>query len=477
MKEVEHERRDWMVVFVILLFGLLCVFLASGWALRFAPTWKLNTSMGSDLDPNGNYLTRPSGFVEAIDSDIQTPPVWMGFFLTEGAIVPTRVWTTSTPAPLPTSTHAFPSATKYSTGTPTNTLVYVPFTATSTSNPAFTRTPTPKVPLTSTATGTATKVPTATRTATATATSTNTPTATATATIIPPLADLGVTITDNAVAYSPNSAIQYTIQVFNSPASPSGVTGASLTGSFSANLDPASATWTCTSGASGNGDINITVNLPVGSSITCTVNATAIASPSGDLVSSVVINPPAGITDSNPGNNTDTDTDQLVIAYPFPYGNIDLDKNGTIEFIPANTTITLQFGTPLVVGSHAGYDLIYYELPQGSATTTPGVQMDCVILQIGDGVNWYTIFNWGDNTVDANASMNMNTLGVTTENDNLAVDASAMYNSTGIEIDVDGSLPYGAIPPGTYKYIRIISPGTPPDSGDGVEIDAIHVIP
>ena len=68
--------------------------------------------------------------------------------------------------------------------------------------------------------------------------------------------------------------------------------------------------------------------------------------------------------------------------------------------------------------------------------------------------------------------MNMNTIGAAAESDNLAIDASAMYNLTGIEIELDG-----VVPNGTYKYLRIISPGTPPDSGDGVEIDAIHVIP
>lgn len=449
MKQVEHERRDWVIVFVILLSGLLCVFLASGLALRFAPSWQLSTNMGSDLNPDSDYLTHPSGFVEAIDSAIQTPPVWMGFFLTEGAIIPTRVRMTDTPAPFPTSTtRVVPSSTKYNTGTPTNTFVYLPFTRTATLNPVFTKTP--KATSTSTAPGTAT----------------------GTATNIPPFADLQITFTDNAIDYNPNSSIQYTIVVSNSASSPSGVTGASLTSSFSANLDPASITWICTSGASGNGFINTTINLPVGSSIMCTVNATVISSPGGDLVSSVTINAPAGITDSNPGNNTATDTDQFVEAYPFPYGNIDPDKNGTIEYVPTNTTVTLQFGTPLVVGTHTGYDLVYYELSQDSPTTAAGVLMDCVVLQIGDGTNWYTIFNWGDNNVDTNASMNMTTIGVSAETDNFAVDASAMYNLTGIEIDVDG-----VVPNGTYKYIRIISPGTPPDSGDGVEIDAIYVIP
>jgi hypothetical protein len=41
--------------------------------------------------------------------------------------------------------------------------------------------------------------------------------------------------------------------------------------------------------------------------------------------------------------------------------------------------------------------------------------------------------------------------------------------STGIGIDLDG-----VVPPGTYPYIRIISPS---DSGDGVDVDAIEILP
>src|SRR5512133_236595 len=100
MKEIEHERRDWMIVAVILLFGLFCVILVGGWALRLSPSWTLNADMGSKLDPNSDYLTnRPINFVPAIDPSILTQPAWMAFYLTPGATIPTSIRSTNTPPP------------------------------------------------------------------------------------------------------------------------------------------------------------------------------------------------------------------------------------------------------------------------------------------------------------------------------------------------------------------------------------------
>jgi hypothetical protein len=127
------------------------------------------------------------------------------------------------------------------------------------------------------------------------------------------------------------------------------------------------------------------------------------------------------------------------------------------------------------VGSHNDWDLVYYELPQGA---NPGIWMDCVVLQVGDGRNWYTILDWGDDNIDPNASMNISTIGVSAETDNLVIDAPFMYNLTGIGLDLDGTEGSSAVvPAGTYKYLRIISPAIPLDDGDGVEVDAIHIVP
>lgn len=248
-----------------------------------------------------------------------------------------------------------------------------------------------------------------------------------------------------------------------------------MNSNFSANL--ANITWSCSAwggascSASGAGNIVDSINLPPGTSVTYTVNAQIIGSPSSSLDSTVTVGVPSGITDTNPANNLATDIDSLVVSSTLPYGNIDPVKNGSIEYVPTNTTITLQFSSPLNV---PGNYLVYYEWPQGA---NPGIWMDCVTLQLGDGKNWYTILNWGDNVPDLNASMNMRSVGASAETDNLVVDASLMYDATGIEIQLNG-----VVPNGTYKYIRIISPAAPqdgpaPTAPDGVEIDAIQIMP
>ena len=70
--------------------------------------------------------------------------------------------------------------------------------------------------------------------------------------------------------------------------------------------------------------------------------------------------------------------------------NIGSEKDSTTTTIGnggSGGSLTLDLGSPVVVGSHAGYDLIYYELPNGG-----GIAMDVVILYIGDGGStWYPI--------------------------------------------------------------------------------------
>ena len=499
MKRSEGDQRGWILVAIFLLIGLLCVFVSGNLAIRFVPRWTLQADMRSHIDPNSAYYTsQPTFAFPPLNPAILTPPVWIKVYLTPGQTIPTRVpGPTVTPTQVPSSTQ-IPS-TKIPSSTPANTSTLIYFTPTkaATLKPTSTRTavsmptatlapgitPTSTPLATSTATPTKTATPTATRTPTKTATSTPTFTATSTPTYTPTAtntprseADLQITIDDNATAYDANASVQYTI-VASNPGGPSAVIGAVVASSFSANLTNIS--WSCAGAGgtsctgSGTGNIADAVNLPPGTSITYRVNAQVIGSPNGNLVSSVTITAPVGITDINPANNQATDMDQLVIASSLPYGNIDTVKDGSIEFVPTNTIITLQLASPLTVGTHPGYDLVYYEWPQGA---NPGIWMDAVILQLGDGRNWFTILNWGDNMVDTNASMNMSTIGASAETDNLVVDATYMYDLTGVELELDG-----VVPNGSYKYIRVISPAAPqdgpaPNGPDGVEIDAFYII-
>jgi hypothetical protein len=270
---------------------------------------------------------------------------------------------------------------------------------------------------------------------------------------------------------------------------PADVTGAQVTALIPQQLSGWA--WACTSqtnGASGcdpagynAGNFSDTVNLPSGAGIVYTVTADTSAGAMGNLASTATIAPPASVPDPAPGNNSATDTnDQLL---PLPYDNIGSTPDYQITVIPAGTSMTLTFNKPLVVNGNPSWDLVVYELPNGS-----GIAMDVMIFQIGDGTNWYTVFNWGNNQADTNSNLNINDPNVGgAENDNRdftyipASDILYPFNSgtdtqpaTGIVIDVDalGSL----VPKGTYPYFRIISP-TSGDVDGGCEIDAVATLP
>jgi len=94
-------------------------------------------------------------------------------------------------------------------------------------------------------------------------------------------------------------------------------------------------------------------------------------------------------------------------------------------------------------------------------------------VQISDGYNWYTVFNWGDNNADTNTNMDFNILPnpqIPPEGDQRDIPAASLYNGTGIAIDVDA-----IVPPGIYSYIRFIAP--PGDADGQTEIDALDILP
>ena len=200
MKAPEQERRDWFIIPLILGIGFLCVIVAGQWALRFSPSWKLNTNMESNLDPNSDFLTRkPSGFIEPVDPSILTEPVWINLFLTPGAS-----FITGTPFPEATITSSFITSTtpiniasttntNIAIASPTNTFVYFPLTSSSTSKPKPTATSTTFSIYTSTptvaVTSSWTSTPTPTQSATATSTSTPPATTTPTPTNTPDLSE------------------------------------------------------------------------------------------------------------------------------------------------------------------------------------------------------------------------------------------------------------------------------------------------
>ena len=109
------------------------------------------------------------------------------------------------------------------------------------------------------------------------------------------------------------ASVTYTLTASN--AGPVAVTGATVADTLPASLS--GVTWTCvgsaggTCTASGSGNLNELVNLPVGAAVTFTITGALSASATGTLSNTATITAPGGVTDPNAANNTATDTDTI----------------------------------------------------------------------------------------------------------------------------------------------------------------------
>lgn len=296
----EKERRDWVIILIILLFGFLCVILAGGWAIRFAPTWRLDTDMGSNIDPNSDFLTnRPSEFLEPLDPSILTQPAWINIFLTPGASFETSIPVTSLPtstplatntAILPTNTLVGPSPTSTLVGpSPTNTFIYIP--------PPPTNTPKPPPPL------------------------------------IP--VDFSITKTDGVTTYTPGLTLTYTVVVTNN--SSVNVSGVTVSDTKPSQVT----TWgwcvaPCTPTANTNANLSTTVNLAAGNSITYSILANIDLGATGNLVNTASVGVPSGYIDTNNGNSSATDTDTLTTIS----ADLSITKDDGVTIVNNGNTVT-----------------------------------------------------------------------------------------------------------------------------------------
>ncbi|MCA9127265.1 MAG: DUF11 domain-containing protein, partial [Planctomycetales bacterium] len=190
-----------------------------------------------------------------------------------------------------------------------------------------------------------------------------------------PVADLSITKTDGVTTATPGGSVTYTITASN--AGPSAVVGATVSDIFPVALNNVS--WTSvgsgggTGTASGNGDINDTVNLPVGGSITYTVSATISAAATGSLVNTATVAAPGGVTDPSLVNNSATDTDTLSPLADLSITQVDsadplsggaafsytLDVNNAGPSTATNISIsdTLPAGVAFVSASGTGWSV------------------------------------------------------------------------------------------------------------------------
>jgi len=196
-----------------------------------------------------------------------------------------------------------------------------------------------------------------------------------------PQADLSITKTDGVTAVTPGGSVTYTITASN--AGPSNATGATVADTFPAVLT--GVTWTCvgagggTCTASGSGNINNTVNLPAGGSVTYTVSATVSAAATGTLSNTATVAAPAGVTDPNPGNNSATDTDSITAS-----ANLGVTVTDAPDPVTSGSNITYTItasnaGPSDAVGATVSFPLdanttfVSVTAPAGVSCTNPGV--------------------------------------------------------------------------------------------------------
>ena len=386
-KPRENERRDSaLIIVLILLLGFFCIIFASGWALRFAPSWKLNTSMGSNLNPSSDFLTsRPVSFIEPLDPAILTNPAWMDVFLTPGASLsfPTRT-------PLPTFTA---SSIPPKTNTPvtptlipsaTNTLIIAsPNNTKSTSMPPF-------------------------LTGTASPTATNTP--------VPPLpsANLQISKTDGVVSVIAGGTTTYTVRVTNN--GPSSVTGAILSDPIAAGLNKTGVACSATPGqcvtAPSVAQLQAgTFALPALVSgqfyeITVTANVTAL---SGSVTNTATVSTPVGTNDPTPGNDTASDTDTVSLVTDLAITKTDLVATYTPGGAPLTYTITVTNNGPDAVTGATVTDNIPAQITSANWTCAVTGLAACGAVSGSGNINELVNLPVGSSvtyTVTANTSVN-----------------------------------------------------------------------
>src|SRR5262249_6389360 len=119
--------------------------------------------------------------------------------------------------------------------------------------------------------------------------------------------------------------------------------------------------------ASGTGNIDALVTLPVGTTATFTVSGTVPANTTGQLTNTATVTPPTGVTDPTPGNNSATDTN--------PTGGAQADLSLTNASTP----------NPYVPGAPLTYTLV---VSNAGPSTVTGARVQDALLAPLAGFSW-----------------------------------------------------------------------------------------
>ncbi len=301
-------------------------------------------------------------------------------------------------------------------------------------------------------------------------------------------ADLSVTKTDGVTTATPGGSTTYTITASN--AGPSNAPGATVADTFPASL---TCTWTCagagggTCTASGSGNLNDTVSLPSGGSVTYTASCTISAAATGTLSNTATVTAPAGVTDPVPANNSATDTDTLggsadlsvtIVDTPDPVlDGQDITYTITVTNAGPSTasTVTLNDVEP------GGTSPAPLTPPAGwSCTPQTGVGFSCTIASMPPGQAVFTVVvQVGPSLPDGRVLVNSVNVSSTTPdpnlNDNAAAAQTTVHAASALSATktVSGSF----APGGAVTYTLVVTNAGPTTEFDSAGDELTDVLP
>ena len=150
-----------------------------------------------------------------------------------------------------------------------------------------------------------------------------------------PVTDLHITNTDGVDSVVAGRTTTYTITVTN-PLGPSDAIGATVTDTFPVALTAVA--WTCTGTgggacpASGSGNINTPVTVPVGATVVFSATGTVNPAATGDLVNSAEVIPPTGFANRTSAIATDHDAIDTE-------ADVAITKTGPISIVAGNSLV------------------------------------------------------------------------------------------------------------------------------------------
>ncbi len=453
----KRDRRDLLVSLLLLILGIACLLLAAQVAITPEPIWRVAANMLSGVNPDTGEGGVPVGplrdeALTPLPKDILTPmgtpspapgavagqPLEVTATPQEVVAVPTSLPTatrtptlTSTPTRTPTPT---PTATRLPTLTPTGMPTLTPL-------PTFTLTPLP--------TNTSAPPPPPTNTPVP-PTPTDTPTPTPTDTPIPdpppdPPINLRAAPSDSRVTLA-----------WDNPAPPPDLAGYRVYSSTAVI-----------------GPFTLHATVPITQYLdTSVINATiyyyyvtAFDIASNESISSTIVSAePHSLTPYTFTTTIDT------CAGPADCSPATGPPDGNPLDLQPGEYVILDFGDGHGITDGPGYDMVLYENPQAG-----GIWLDYITIEISyDGSTWYSVFAWdgvpggvSGTNVDCYANDDPLCNGVNGgEAENEAIPSGALYNNTGVAIDIGPWTPVGY----SFRYVRLRDGG----GTDAAQIDAVE---